>query len=318
VLVQVVLRDGEAGLGEVPTSFVMPHETVPAIQAVLREARAALVGMDLDDYPDWLAAFRRRHAGFHMTLAGLEVALFRARLAARGEGEWEHWGARRDRIETDITISVQSDREELARWIAHAAKIGFRTYKVKVSGKVEADMALVRAVREALVRTGRPFAIRLDGNQGYSDRSYLAMLGRLERAGIDVELFEQPLPKDDFAGLKRIAGRSRVPVILDESVFDAAACRRVADERLGDGVNIKVAKSGIAESAAILQVARQAGLKRMIGCMTETMVGLSAGIFLAAGTGAFDYVDLDSAHLLFHKGRHGRISLAANEYAIAR
>ena len=48
-------------------------------------------------------------------------------------------------------------------------------------------------------------------------------------------------------------------------------------------------------------------MKLMIGCMTETMVGLSAGICLAAGTGAFDYVDLDSIHFLHHRGAGGRV-----------
>jgi len=103
-------------------------------------------------------------------------------------------------------------------------------------------------------------------------------------------------------------------VILDETVFDADACRRVIDEGLGDGVNIKVAKSGIAGSAAICKLARAAGLKLMIGCMTETMVGLSAGIYMAAGTGAFDYLDLDAAHLLFNGRRWGDITIAGPRY----
>jgi L-alanine-DL-glutamate epimerase-like enolase superfamily enzyme len=316
VLVKVVLGDGTVGLGEAPTSFNMPYETLPVIHATLRQARTRLAGVSIDDYPAWLAKFRRSRPTCHMTLAGLEVALFRASLAVRSEGEWRHWGGRRDRIETDITIPFLTDRRMLEEWLARIAKTGFRTYKVKVSGKIEDDMALVRAVRESLKRGGRPFTIRLDGNQGYTDRSYLAMLDRLGREGIEVELFEQPLPQDDFAGLKRIARRSRLPVILDETVCDEAACRRVADEGLGQGVNIKIAKSGIAGSAAIIKTARRAGLKLMIGCMTETMVGLSAGINLAAGTGAFDYVDLDSVHLLSGRRSCQGITASGPQYLL--
>ena len=318
VLVKAVLDDGVVGLGEVPTSFSMPHETVPAIQAVLREARPCLAGMKLDDYPAWLEAFRRSHAAFSMTLAGLEVALFRAGLAARGADEWRHWGGRCERIETDITIPFLTDPRVLGEWLEQVAKVDFRTYKVKVSGAIDDDLAVVRTVREKLMRSGQPFTIRLDGNQGYSDESYLVMLDRLEREGVEVELFEQPLGKDDFAGLKRITRRSRLPVILDETVCDAAACRRVVDEQLGHGVNIKIAKSGIAESAAILQTARQAGLKLMIGCMTETMVGLSAGIFMAAGTGAFDYIDLDSVHLLSQRRKCEGIRVAGRQYILEK
>ena len=58
VLVKVVLSDGSAARGEVPTSFAMPHETPEAIKHILVEARKALGGVPIDDYPRALAAFR--------------------------------------------------------------------------------------------------------------------------------------------------------------------------------------------------------------------------------------------------------------------
>ncbi len=316
VLVEVTLAGGAVGVGEVPTSFVQPHETPDAIKAVLADARRILAGAPIDDYPDHLADLRKRFAEFHMTRSGLEVALFRAALADRGQSELAFWSGRSRTVETDITVTFIPDPQDLSRWMKHATRIGFRHYKVKVSGDVEADIAFVKAVREHLERLTDGYIIRLDGNQGYNAGSYRRMLDGLQRAKIDIELFEQPLPAGDFAGLRTIAGCSPVPVILDETVFDAEACRRVIDERLGDGVNIKIAKSGIAESAAILKCAHAAGLKLMIGCMTETMVGLSAGIYMAAGTAAFDYVDLDAAHLLFNSRRFGDIEIAGRRYLI--
>jgi hypothetical protein len=41
----------------------------------------------------------------------------------------------------------------------------------------------------------------------------------------------------------------------------------------------------------------------MIGCMTETIMGLSAAIRLAAGSSAFDYFDLDSVFFLFRSNK---------------
>jgi len=72
------------------------------------------------------------------------------------------------------------------------------------------------------------------------------MMEALRRRRIAVELIEQPLPKDDWAGMRQLRGRAGVPLILDESVASADDCRRVIDERIADGVNIKIAKSGIA------------------------------------------------------------------------
>ena len=369
VLVTVGLKGGLAGVGEVPTSFVMPHETVAAISAILREARGVLVGRSIEDYQAVLAGLRKSHESFHMTLAGLEVALFRAALAWRGQGELAHWGGKNTRIETDITIPFLPDLVVLRAWLAKIAPVGFNTYKVKVSGKVPQDLTFVKAIHQWLsencacrgrlarevtnvsqglaasqklgIERCRPivarpgsrkrektegetpsgrmgetpmprkdagetpatqpatqFTIRLDGNQGYTAASAMRMLEKLDKARIGVELFEQPLHKDDHAGLRELTACCPVPVILDETVFEPDQCRHAIEHGLGHGVNIKIAKSGIARSAAILKLARRAKWKLMIGCMTETLTGLSAGINMAAGTGAFDYIDLDSAHLL--------------------
>jgi L-alanine-DL-glutamate epimerase-like enolase superfamily enzyme len=316
VLVRAVLDDGSVGEGEVPTSFVLPHETVEAISAILRKARGLLSGVDIDEYPIALKRLRGEHPEFCMTLAGLETALFRARLCRDGEEEFSHWGGRRKTLETDITIPFLGDADMLDRWLGRVTPQGFRVYKVKVSGDIEADLRFVQAIRERLAKDVPGYVIRLDGNQGFSARTYLQMLRRLQKSRIAIELFEQPLHKHDWAGLKKVAGRSEIPMILDESVFDADAARRVADEKLAAGVNIKIAKSGIAGSAAILKAARQAGLRLMIGCMTETMTGLSAGIYLAAGSGAFDYVDLDSIHLIAHRVRYGRIAICGCRYVL--
>jgi len=316
VLVEAALDDGVSGIGEIPTSFSFPLEAPDAIKRVLAEARSMMRGMPIEDYPGALARLRERRRDFHMTLSGLEVALFRAALASGGKSELVHWGGRMRRLETDITIPFTPGRESLGPWLDRAAVNGFRAFKVKVGGDVEGDLAFLRWVCEQLRRRIGEFTIRLDGNQGYTYRTYRRMLKGLAGAKIAIELFEQPLRWDDLAGLKRIGRGADVPVLLDETVFDADSCRRAIDEGLGDGVNIKIAKSGIAGSAEICRLVGSAGLKLMIGCMTETMVGLSAGIYLAAGTGAFDYVDLDGVHFLFFHRRWGPITIAGREYIL--
>ena len=108
-----------------------------------------------------------------------------------------------------------------------------------------------------------------------------------------------------------------MPVILDETVFTAHDLMRVIQEGLGHGVNIKTAKSGISESLNIFSMAKAHGFRLMIGCMTETMTGLSAGIYLALGAGGFDYIDLDAIHFLHHKNQYGDINIEGPRYKIA-
>jgi L-Ala-D/L-Glu epimerase len=330
VIIYVHCGDGSVGIGEVPTSFVLPHETVRAIQTVLAEVMLFLLGKPVGDYTAITARLRKQYPDFHMTLSGLEVAMFRAWLASQGIWELAFWNKikhahtrvgmapnkRNETIETNITIPFVPQMQIIKPWIQKAIRNGFCTYKVKVSGIVKKDLKFCKAVHRILTESGKPFTIRLDGNQGFTDKSAMELLKKLDHISIGVELFEQPLKRDDCKGMKVLFKHSPVPIIADETVFCAEDCKRVIDDSLAHGVNIKIAKSGISESFQILQLAKQAKLKLMIGCMTETMVGLSAGIYLAAETAAFDYIDLDSIHFLYYQKRYKNITICNNRYYI--
>lgn len=317
VIVRVTLNDGAVGTGEVPTSFVFPHETTAAIGKILTEERRHLIGLPIEEYSPFVQTLRKKLPQFHMTVSGLEVALFRAWLASRSKSEFRHWGAKSKTLETDITIPFVPQVDMLNTWLGRAIRTGFEVYKVKVSGNVKTDVDFVEAIYTRLIDSGKKFVIRLDGNQGYTAASCLAMLDQLEKKKIAVELFEQPLKHNDYAGFKQLYKRASVPIIADETVLCPNDCKRVIDDRLAHGVNIKLAKSGIADSQEILKLARQAKLKLMIGCMTETMVGLSAAIHFAAGTNVFDYIDLDSVHFLRQRGKYDAITISGKYYAIS-
>jgi L-alanine-DL-glutamate epimerase-like enolase superfamily enzyme len=58
--------------------------------------------------------------------------------------------------------------------------------------------------------------------------------------------------------------------------------------------NIKLMKTGIAESLAIAAIARAAGLDLMIGGMVESVLAMTTSACFAAGLGGFAFVDLDT------------------------
>jgi L-alanine-DL-glutamate epimerase-like enolase superfamily enzyme len=318
VIVTVTCSDGSVGIGEVPTSFVVPHETVAAIGGVLSETKPFLCGKDIHHWSNLINTLRVQYSTFHMTVSGLETALFRAWLNSQGKSESAFWGGKTKTVETDITIPFVPEVQTLEPWIQQAIRTGFITYKIKVGGKVNTDFNFILAIHSYLIESGNSFVMRLDGNQGFTADSAMRLLDRLHRRGIVVELFEQPLKRNDYEGLKILTKTAPVPIIADETVFCADDCKRVIDDRLAHGVNIKIAKSGITESRRILNLAKQAKLKLMIGCMTETMVGLSAAIHLAAGTGAFDYIDLDSIHFLHHHKIYDNITIDGRFYRFGK
>jgi L-Ala-D/L-Glu epimerase / N-acetyl-D-glutamate racemase len=316
VIIAVVLDDGLTGSGECATSLSLKNESIQSIKDFLASVAPRFSGIPIDEYVPFITQFRGRYPQYPMTISGLEVALFRAYLASMGKTEHAHWGGKTRTIETDITIPLVDDIGFIRRWLQYAFRKGFAVYKLKVSGNVERDKEILSFVYTMLVQNLETFALRLDGNQGFSVRTYAQFTEMIRKAGYAVELFEQPLPKDNLRGLKIVKHFSPFPVILDESVITGDDARRVADENLAHGINIKIAKSGIGESLAILKVAKESGLKLMIGCMTETMIGLSAAIYLATGSAAFDYIDLDAVFLIHHKDQINDITIEGPRFIL--
>ncbi len=317
VIVRVTLKDGSYGTGECPTSFTLKNETIPAIKGIVSEVSPGFLDLPIDSYGNKILELRRKYPSNPMTISGLEVALFRAWLHEKQILEYDYWGGKSKHIETDITIPYSTDNAALTKWLRYIIGKDFTVFKLKVSGNIEKDIKLISLVYQMLERKREGFILRLDGNQGFSAKTFLKMVHLIEQKGYNVQLFEQPLPKSDYKGLKEIKKRSIIPIILDETIFTSEDMCKAIEENLCDGVNIKVAKSGIAESLKIYDIAKKHAIKLMIGCMTETMTGLSAGIYFASGAGGFDYIDLDSIYFLYRKNRYDGIDIKGSAFIVS-
>ena len=118
------------------------------------------------------------------------------------------------------------------------------------------------------------------------------------RPGIEPALLEQPVAREDWEGLGRLAREAGVPVAADESCRTPEDAVRIGRGGLAQVLNIKLAKSGVVQALDIAAIARAFGLGLMIGGMVETRLGMGFSAHLAAGLGGFDWVDLDTPLLL--------------------
>lgn len=292
--VRLRLSDGTEGWGEAAPSPALMGETPATTEAALSDARQLLLGQPAR----WriVARLLAMHLqAAHAARAALEVALLDA-LAKRHNLPLWHWlGGAEEALETDVTVPIMP--VDAAKTFADefAAK-GFRKFKLKLSGDLDADEARIVAVHEVVA----PAALQLDANQSYTATGAWRLLRQLEQKGIIPTLFEQPVPKDDWDGLRWLTRRSPVPICADETVVTAADALRLVGERAAHAINIKLAKSGVAESWRIIAIAQAARLQLMIGAMVETELGLTAAAHLAAGIGGFAFVDLDT-HLFLQR-----------------
>jgi L-alanine-DL-glutamate epimerase-like enolase superfamily enzyme len=232
--------------------------------------------------------------------AGLECALVDALARARGIPLHALWseleGAHPDvrARETDMTLPMLDDARvaELAqRWYQR----GFRVLKLKV-GDPDVDKDLARV--EWLARHYADVSFVLDANQGYQRAQARAFVERLRAWPERVRLIEQPLARDDLSGMAELRALSPVPIAADESVFTLSDARRVIDAGAADVVNLKITKSGLAQTIEIARAVRAAGLGLMIGGMMETRLAMGVSFSLVLGLGGIDHLDLDTPLLM--------------------
>jgi L-Ala-D/L-Glu epimerase len=197
---------------------------------------------------------------------------------------WRLLGLRREGPPTCWTVWL-GDPDDMARRAEKAAP-RFERLKLKLGGRDGLDLDRVRAVRGV---TDTP--LQVDVNEYWTVDEALEALPQL--AALGVEYCEQPLPEGDPGGAKVRAG-SPIPIYVDEdchTLADVSACAERAH-----GVNIKLSKSGgIREAVRMAHAARGLGLGVMLGCMTESGLGIAAAAQIAS---LCDFVDLDGNLLL--------------------
>jgi L-alanine-DL-glutamate epimerase-like enolase superfamily enzyme len=182
---------------------------------------------------------------------------------------------------TNFTIGIDT----VEKMCAKLREVEWPIYKIKLG--TDQDLEIVRELRKntnSIFRVDANCAWTVDQAISYSEE--LALLG--------VEFIEQPLAKDNLEGMREVFAQSKLPLIADESCISEADVDKCQGRF--HGVNIKLVKAGgITPALRMIQQAKALGMKTMVGCMTESSVGISAIAHIAP---LLDYVDMDGAMLL--------------------
>ncbi|MCK5401091.1 MAG: dipeptide epimerase [Flavobacteriaceae bacterium] len=182
---------------------------------------------------------------------------------------------------TDYTIGIAS----IEKMVAKMKELPWPIYKIKLGTKED-----IKIVKELRKHTDAIF--RIDANCGWTVEETINNAIELKKLG--VEFLEQPLKADDWDAHKKVYENSALPIIADESCqveADVARCHNHFH-----GVNVKLVKcGGLTSARRMLIQAKDLKMKTMVGCMTESSVGISAIAHLLP---LLDYVDMDGALLL--------------------
>ena len=300
ILVRVT-AGGVVGWGEATPIPAWTYETAESIYTTIdRYLAPAVIGLPAWDLDRVSTAFDRAinpglSIGAPLAKSAVDVALNDLLGKALGVPVGVLWGARRcERVELGWIVSGQTPAE-VADAVAEGLDVGHRAFKVKVGLHDEAsDLAVVRAVRETAPDGA---FLWVDANQGYTVDGALRLARALDE--LDVAAFEQPLPANDIAGLRRLRDASPIPIALDESLrapSDLANLLRL------DAVDVVIAKvqrsGGLTLSRRLCALAQDAGLRLMGSGLTESDLGLAASLHLFSAFGIAGPVDLNGRQFL--------------------
>ena len=281
LIVELMVGDVH-GYGEATTNPYYGF-TLENMAAALEAVRGELATASPDDPVALWDQLAPRFVGNAFAQCALDLAAHDLWGKLRGEPVYRLWGLKTDHIPlSDYTIGIDTIETMVAKMEEFP---GWPIYKIKLG--TPDDLAIVRELRR---HTNAVF--RVDANCAWTVEETLRNARELK--ALNVEFIEQPLPADQWQGMRRVFEHVALPVIADESCqveSDVRSCHQFFH-----GINIKLCKcGGLTPARRMVATAHELGLQVMVGCMTESSVGISA---IAQLLPLLDYVDMDGALLL--------------------
>lgn len=215
-------------------------------------------------------------------LCALDIAYNDLYSKKKGLKLYEYWGfSTENNPKSNYTIGIDSIDKMVKKLIEKPWPI----YKIKLG--TSDDIKIITELRKHTDST-----FRIDANCAWDVDETIKNSIQLKKLG--VEFIEQPLKADDWGGHREVFLNSKLPIIADESCQtepDVLKCYNHFH-----GINVKLVKcGGLTSAKRMLLKAKELKMQTMVGCMTESSVGISAIAHLLP---LLNYVDMDGALLL--------------------
>ena len=280
VVVRLHASDGAIGISSVdPSTTARSPNTGPELVTAIRERIApALIGEDPTNVHRVLELARKLAPTQPGAVAAIEMACIELTCQRLGIALYDYLGGA---LEGELRfngwigeLAPDEAASEGRRWL----DAGFQSAKIKVGSGVEADRDRVEAVRDAV---GPAMKLRVDANEQYDVDSALEFCSAVRE--FDLQLFEQPTPKGDLEGLRRVRREGGIPVMADESISDHESLVRVIKAECADFVKFGVNQAGgLLSAARMLATAEAAGIPVVLGHGFGLDPGTIAEIMLGA------------------------------------
>lgn len=296
ITVHLIDEAGHEGWGSVVPTPAITGDSAERIQVDLELLLADLRRSDISDVWMWKKELPSASTACQSALCAIDVALHDMSARRSGQPMWKWLGGMHSiRMSTNMTISVDTPGT-MARCAKEAVDAGFTSLKLKVGLDAELDKQRVLAVRAAI---GATVSLRLDANQGWSEKEAQSLIPWFSEMCGPLDFFEQPVHAENIDAMISITRKSAVPIVADESAMTFEQARLVLDRSAAHALSVKLIKAGgVSEARRILDLAFERKVPCLMSCMFEVGAGLQAAAHLACMHPSVYWVDLDSAEFL--------------------
>jgi L-alanine-DL-glutamate epimerase-like enolase superfamily enzyme len=297
IFVKITCDNGFVGWGEAPPTVVITGDSLSSIESAIHYViKPFLIKKSLLNYEIIFQGLKSLLVGNSSPKAAVDMALYDCLSQFCKLPLYQFLGGHKKVLETDFTVSVNDPVEMGDDAVSYIQK-GFNVLKVKV-GKddIATDIERIQEIRK---RVGKDIKIRLDANQGWTEKEAIRAIRKMEDSDLRIELVEQPVKADNIDGLKQVTDAVDTPIMADESVFNPKQTFQVLKTRSADLINIKLMKAGgIYQAQIINQLAETCGVECMVGSMIETRLGITAAAHFAASKQNITRFDFDAPLML--------------------
>jgi L-rhamnonate dehydratase len=213
-----------------------------------------------------------------MALCAVEMAMWDAFGKLCGQPLYRLWGgAWRDPIEICAYL-LESDRDKCVADAMDFQKRGYTSFKLKIGFDEASDIALTRAVREAI---GAAPPLRLDVNGAWTPGTARRQLRKLVE--FDPFYVEQPLELDDLEGHALLRTFQSVPIALDESAYTLNDVGNIVRANAADVILLDPHEAGgLWQTVKAAAIAESVGIPVTLHCGGELGFSQAAYLHLAA------------------------------------
>ena len=201
-------------------------------------------------------AFKQgNHGPMAAGISAIDRALWDVRAKLHGVPLWKELGGdgKPVRAYASGLDSPLSD-EDLYKFYAGLAAKGVTAGKLKVGRDADDDERRVRIMADALSSNGGRAQLIIDANEFWTPKQAIQRIARLEKH-FDFLWVEEPTPRGDFEGLRRVSEGVRAPIATGENFTDPQQFVSLFKHGAGDVIQIASHVSGFTGGGIVADMA---------------------------------------------------------------